>query len=140
MRGAALTGTEHLARGVGAAIAAAPRVFHDFAAFRANAAVARRLGKGPAMTWMRRVGALLILAALAVAPALAWRSRAAEVAAPSGTPAADTRISAANGRTGIGVELEVMHLHIELAWFESVPVSPGRRLVFSWLASPTRDE
>jgi hypothetical protein len=33
-----------------------------------------------------------------------------------------------------------MHLHIELAWFESVPVSPGRRLVFSWLASPTRDE
>ena len=32
-----------------------------------------------------------------------------------------------------------MHLHIELAWFESVPVSPGRRLVFSWLAGAPRD-
>jgi hypothetical protein len=92
------------------------------------------------MTWRRRLGALLILAALAVAPALAWRARTAEAPAPWGTPIADTRIRAANGRTGIGVELEVMHLHIELAWFESVPVSPGRRLVFSWLAGPSRAE
>jgi hypothetical protein len=92
------------------------------------------------MTWMRRVGALLILAGLAVAPALAWRARSPEATRPSGTPIADTRISAANGRTGVGVELEVMHLHIELAWFESVPVSPGRRLVFSWLAGPSRAE
>jgi hypothetical protein len=92
------------------------------------------------MTWMRRVGALLILAGFAVAPVLAWRTRTAEAACRSGTPAADTRISAANGRTGIGVELEVMNLHIELAWFESVPVSPGRRLVFSWLADPSRAE
>jgi hypothetical protein len=92
------------------------------------------------MTWTRRIGALLILAGVAVAPALAWRSRTAEAPCPSGTPVADSRISTANGRTGIGVELEVMNLHIELAWFESVPVSPGRRLVFSWLASPSRGE
>jgi hypothetical protein len=92
------------------------------------------------MTWMRRIGALLILAGLAVAPALAWRARTAEASCPGGTPIADTRISAANGRTGIGVELEVMNLHIELAWFDSVPVYPGRRLVFSWLAGPSRAE
>jgi hypothetical protein len=92
------------------------------------------------MTWMRRGGALLILAGLAVAPALAWRTRSAEAACLSGAPAADTRISTANGRTGIGVELEVMQLHIELAWFDWVPVSPGRRLVFSWLAGPSRAE
>jgi hypothetical protein len=91
------------------------------------------------MTWTRRLGALLILAGLGVAPALAWRARTVDAARPAGTPIADTRISPANGRTGVGVELEVMHLHVELAWFESVPVSPGRRLVFSWLASPTRD-
>ena len=36
--------------------------------------------------------------------------------------------------------LEVMHVRIELAWFESVPITPGRRLVFSWLAEPTRGE
>ena len=92
------------------------------------------------MTWTRRIGALLILAGITVAPALAWRARTPDAGCPSGTPVADTRISAANGRTGIGVELVVMNLHIELAWFESVPVSPGRRLVFSWLASPSRDE
>ncbi|MEO5820122.1 MAG: hypothetical protein ABIT71_06415 [Vicinamibacteraceae bacterium] len=92
------------------------------------------------MTWTLRVGALLMLAGMAVAPALAWRTRPAEPVRGTGTPVADTRIDAANGRTGIGVELEVMHLHIELAWFESVPVSPGRRLVVSWLAGPTRDE
>ena len=91
------------------------------------------------MTWTRRIGALLILAGVAVAPALAWRSRC-PMPRSSGTPVSDTRISEANGRTGVGVELEVMHLHIELVWFESVPVSPGRRLVFSWLASPSRGE
>ena len=91
------------------------------------------------MTWTRRVGALLILSGVAVAPALAWRARTVPCGA-AGAPIADTRISAANGRTGIGVEVEVMSLHIELAWFESVPVTPGRRLVFSWLAGPTRAE
>ncbi|HWJ56383.1 MAG TPA: hypothetical protein VNR90_09185 [Vicinamibacterales bacterium] len=92
------------------------------------------------MTWMRRAGALLLLAGLAVAPALAWRSRPVEAACAPGAPVADTRISAANGRTGIGVELEVMQVHIELAWLEWVPVTPGRRLVFSWLAGPARAE
>jgi hypothetical protein len=91
------------------------------------------------MTWTRRIGALLILAGVAAPPALAWRSRC-PMAGSSGTPTADTRISEANGRTGIGVELEVMHLSIELAWFESIPVSPGRRLVFSWLANPAAGE
>ena len=85
------------------------------------------------MTWTRRVGALLLLSGLAVAPALAWRARTVKAA---GSSIADTRIGEANGRTGIGVEVEVMSLHIELAWFESVPVTPGRRLVFSWLAAP----
>ena len=93
------------------------------------------------MTWMRRGGALLLLAGLAVAPALAWRTRPAEArvrrrARRWPTPGSAPR----NGRTGIGVELEVMHLHIELAWLEWVPVSPGRRLVFSWLAGPSRAE
>jgi hypothetical protein len=92
------------------------------------------------MIWTRRIGALLILAGPAVAPALAWRARIVEASVPAGRPIADTRLIAANGRTGIGVELEVMHLSIELAWFESVPVSPGRRLVFSWLAGPSRAE
>ena len=92
------------------------------------------------MIWTRRVGALLILAGVAVAPALAWRARIVAPPRPAGAALADTRVSAANGRTGIGVELEVMHLSIELAWFESVPVSPGRRLVFSWLAGPSRAE
>jgi hypothetical protein len=92
------------------------------------------------MTWTRRLGALLLLAGLAVAPALAWRARIVELPPPGGRPIADARLGAANGRTGIGVELEVMHLSIELAWFESVPVSPGRRLVFSWLAGPSRAE
>jgi hypothetical protein len=91
------------------------------------------------MTWTRRVGALLLLSGLAVAPALAWRARTVPAGA-GGAAIADTRISEANGRTGIGVEVEVMNLHIELAWFESVPVTPGRRLVFSWLASPSRPE
>ena len=92
------------------------------------------------MIWTRRIGALLILAGLAVAPALAWRARIVEAPVPPGRPITDTRLTAANGRTGIGVELEVMNLSIELAWFESVPVSPGRRLVFSWLAGPSRAE
>jgi hypothetical protein len=101
------------------------------------------------MTWTRRFGALLLLAALCVAPALAWRGRAvavpcrtsaAIVPCPSAAPAADTRLDAANGRTGIGVELEVLSLRIELAWFDAVPVSPGRRIVFSWLANPAAGE
>jgi hypothetical protein len=92
------------------------------------------------MTWTRRVGALVLLAGLAVAPALAWRARSAETVRPGRSGADDARLDAANDRTGIGVELEVMHLRIELAWFESVPISPGRRLVFSWLAEPTRGE
>ena len=91
------------------------------------------------MTWTRRAGALLLLTGLAVAPALAWRARTVK-AGDAGSAIADTRIRDANGRTGIGVEVEVMSLHIELAWFESVPVTPGRRLVFSWLAAPTPAE
>jgi hypothetical protein len=92
------------------------------------------------MTWTRRLGALLLLSGLAVAPALAWRARTVKADCAGDSGLADTRISDANGRTGIGVEVEVMSLHIELAWFESVPVTPGRRLVFSWLASPSRPE
>jgi hypothetical protein len=92
------------------------------------------------MTWTRRLGALLLLAALCVAPALAWRGRIpANCEQRPGAPA-DARFSAANGRTGIGVELEVLSLRIELAWFESIPVSPGRRLVFSLLANPPAGE
>jgi hypothetical protein len=91
------------------------------------------------MTWTRRLGALLLLAALCVAPALAWRGRTPADCGGRGA-AADARFSAANGRTGIGVELEVLSLRIELAWFESIPVSPGRRLVFSLLANPTAGE
>ena len=91
------------------------------------------------MTWTRRFGALLLLAVLAVAPAFAWRGRTVECGAAA-APATDTRISDANGRTGIGVELEVLSLRIELAWFDSIPVTPGRRLVFSWLANPAAGE
>jgi hypothetical protein len=86
------------------------------------------------MPWTRRIGALLILAGLGAAPALAWRSRAADCAPP---PAAAAAVGAVNDRTGLGVELEVLHLRIELAWFESVPVKPARRLVFSLLADNT---
>jgi hypothetical protein len=92
------------------------------------------------MTWTRRVGALLILAGLGAAPALAWRSRAPECAPPPPRPAATAALDAANDRTGLGVELEVLHLRIELAWFESIPVKPARRLVFSLLADPSRAE
>ena len=53
---------------------------------------------------------------------------------------ADARIATANGRTGIGVELEVLSLRIELAWFDAVPVSPGRRIVFSLLADASARE
>jgi hypothetical protein len=101
------------------------------------------------MTWTRRIGALLLLAVLCVAPALAWRGgvaavpcpmAAAIVPCPSAAPVADARIAAANGRTGIGVELEVLSLRIELGWFDAVPVSPGRRIVFSWLADASARE
>ena len=91
------------------------------------------------MTWTRPAGALLILAALAVTPAMSWRaSRPAPASDRSG--AIDSRVAPANGRTGLGVELEVHTLRIELAWLESVPLSPGRRLVFSWLATPAPGE
>lgn len=97
------------------------------------------------MTWTRRIGALLILAGLGAAPPLAWRSRAADCtsglgAAPAARPITAASVDAANDRTGFGVELEVLHLRIELAWFESVPVKPARRLVFSLLADPSRAE
>ena len=92
------------------------------------------------MTWTRRVGALLILAGLGAAPALAWRSRTADCTPPPARPVTAASLDGANDRTGLGVELEVLHLRIELAWFESVPLSPGRRLVFSWLAGPARGE
>jgi hypothetical protein len=94
------------------------------------------------MTWTRRASALLILAALAVTPALSLRAdrAAAATEAADGRSIVDSRVASTNGRTGIGVELEVHALRIELAWFESVPISPGRRLVFSWLADPARGE
>jgi hypothetical protein len=95
------------------------------------------------MTWTRRIGALLILAGLGAAPALAWRSRSADcggVGAAPARPAAAANVDPANDRTGLGVELEVLNLRIELAWFESVPVKPARRLVFSLLADPSRAE
>jgi hypothetical protein len=112
------------------------------------------------MTWTRRVGALLILAGLGAAPALAWRSRTADCASgigasgigasgigasgigarPPARPVTAASLAGANDRTGLGVELEVLHLRIELAWFESVPVKPARRLVFSLLADPSRAE
>ena len=91
------------------------------------------------MTWTRRIGALLILAGVGAAPALAWRSRTADCGAPA-RPVAAAGVDAANDRTGLGVELEVLHLRIELAWFDSVPVKPARRLVFSLLADPARAE
>jgi hypothetical protein len=91
------------------------------------------------MTRMRGAAALLILAALAVTPALWWRAEPVQAGAGR-SPLADSRVASANGRTGLGVELEVHALRIELAWFDSVPLSPGRRLVFSWLAGPARGE
>jgi hypothetical protein len=85
------------------------------------------------MNWPRTVGVLCILAGLSAAPVLTTRARIVEAeAAPAGA-APGTRIARANGRTGLGVEVEVMDLRLELAWFESVPISPGRRVVFSWL-------
>jgi hypothetical protein len=85
------------------------------------------------MNWPRTVGVLCILAGLSAAPVLSTRARIVEAeAAPAGA-APEARIARANGRTGLGVELEVMHLRLELAWFESVPITPGRRVVFSWL-------
>jgi len=97
------------------------------------------------MSWPKTVGVVLVLASLGVAPALTWRARIADAAAPGvsltdNRALAETRVATTNGRQGIGVELEVMNLHLELAWFESVPVSPGRRVVFSWLAGASRAE
>ena len=92
------------------------------------------------MPWTRRIGALLILAGLGAAPALAWRSRTADCTPPPARPVTAAAVDAANDRTGLGVELEVLHFRIELAWFESVPVKPARRLVFSLLADPARAE
>jgi hypothetical protein len=91
------------------------------------------------MSWPRTVGVLLLLGSLGAAPVFTWRARVAEAAAPGG-PVPDAHIAQSNGRRGVGVELQVMDLHLELAWFESVPVSPGRRLVLSWLARAPRDE
>ena len=91
------------------------------------------------MSWPRTVGVLLALGSLSVAPVLTWRARVAEAATPGG-PVPGARIASANDRQGVGVELQVMDLHLELAWFESVPVTPGRRLVVSWLASGPRGE
>jgi hypothetical protein len=91
------------------------------------------------MNWPRTVGALVILAGLSAAPVLTTRARIVEADAASTGAAPDARIARANGRTGLGVELEVMDLRLELAWFESVPVTPGRRVVFSWLR-PSRGE
>ena len=85
------------------------------------------------MNWPRTVGVLIMLAGLSAAPVLSTRARIVEAeAAPAGT-APETRVARENGRTGLGVEVEVMELRLELAWFESVPISPGRRVVFSWL-------
>jgi hypothetical protein len=96
-------------------------------------------GLQPRMSWPRTVGALLLLGSLSVAPVLTWRARVAEVAPPLG-PVPGARIATANGRPGVGVELQVLDLRLELAWFESVPVTPGRRLIVSWLASRPRGE
>ena len=91
------------------------------------------------MNWPRTAGVLLILAGLGAAPVLSTRARIVEAQAAPAGPAPDARIARANGRTGLGVELEVMDLRLELAWFESVPITPGRRVVFSWLR-PSRGE
>jgi hypothetical protein len=91
------------------------------------------------MSWRRTIGALLILGSLGAAPVFTWRARGAEGGAPVG-PVPGARLTQSNGRRGIGVELQVLDLHLELAWFESVPVSPGRRLVLSWLARAPRGE
>ncbi len=135
MHDAGVPGTEHSARAGNRPRLRRPGVLADLSGIRELRPRGTAFGYAEAMTWTRRVGALLLLSGLAVAPALAWRARIVTAGA-GGATMADTRISAANGRTGIGVELEVMSLTIELAWFESVPVTPGRRLVFSWLASP----
>jgi hypothetical protein len=85
------------------------------------------------------IGMLLVLGSLSAAPVLTWRAGGAEAMAPSG-PVPGAHLASSNGRQGIGVELQVMDLHLELAWFESVPVSPGRSLVVSWLARGPRGE
>ena len=91
------------------------------------------------MNWPRTAGVLLILAGLGAAPVLSTRARLVEAEAAAAGVGPETRITRANGRPGFGVELEVMNLRLELAWFESVPISPGRRVVFSWLR-PSRGE
>jgi hypothetical protein len=97
------------------------------------------------MSWLRAIGVLLLLGSLGAGSVLTDRTGVAAeaVSGPRGStpsPAADMHVAASNDRRGVGVELQVLDLHLELAWFESVPVSPGRRLVLSWLARGPRGE
>ena len=99
------------------------------------------------MSWPRATGVVLLLCSLGAAPVFTWRDRVAEAAGPAAAktkaqarPVPGAYVAPSNDRRGVGVELQVLDLHLELAWFESVPVSPGRRLVLSWLARAPRAE
>jgi hypothetical protein len=101
------------------------------------------------MSRPRAIGVLLLLGSLGAAPVFGWRAYVEEGAGPVLTapkpvatagPVPGAHVVPSNCRRGVGVELQVMDLHLELAWFESVPVSPGRRLVLSWLARAPRGE
>ena len=91
------------------------------------------------MSRPRTIAVLLVLGCLSAAPVLTWRAGVTAAPLPAG-PVPGTHVASSNGRQGIGVELQVMDLRLELAWFESVPVRPGRRLVLSWLARRPRGE
>jgi hypothetical protein len=65
------------------------------------------------------------------------------VAAASSTPcrgAEDVRPAPASaGSTvsprGVDLELRILNLRVEFPWLKDLPVTPGRRIVISWLES-----
>jgi hypothetical protein len=39
---------------------------------------------------------------------------------------------------GLDLQVRILHVRIEFPWMKSLPITPGRRIVISWLTEPER--
>jgi hypothetical protein len=77
------------------------------------------------------------LVAAIVAPAASGATPCRESAAVGPAPAPLPVVAATQG---VDLELRVLNLRIEFPWLKDLPITPGRRIVISWMERGARRE
>ena len=90
----------------------------------------------------RRLALLVVGIVLVSAGVVPVATSSLPCRAASAVAATQAAVSSAHERPasrGVDLELRVLNLRVEFPWLKSLPVTPGHRIVISWMATNARE-